>query len=205
MRHLIIAAFVNLTPGTIYHPPTGDPVTLGLRQRVTPPGSFESHDEEQVERLIRARCLKASDTAVGRVPGAVDAPNPDPASLTPSADAVSHAAPPASAPSATAVGEAVAPVVEGSTSPPVSGETQTSAFQGVAPAAAPADAAPPAPAAADAAPPAPVVAPAPAAAPPAASGGGAGSGAVAAPNGGGSGDGAVSHRERRKRAREQAK
>ena len=93
MRHLIIAAFVNLTPGTIYHPPTGDPVTLGLRQRVTPPGSFESHDEEQVERLIRARCLKASDTAVGRVPGAVDAPNPDPASLTASTSMPSTCSP----------------------------------------------------------------------------------------------------------------
>ena len=202
MRHTVIAAFVNLTAGTIFHPPVGDPVSLALRQRVTPPGQFESHDEEQIERLIRARCLRESDTALERIlraDGPADTVSPP---ATPSGDPVSHATNADPAPDQNAAAGAIAPAVVDGQSP--ASETATAnptPFPGGA--AAPAE--PPAPAAAATAPApaAPAAAPAaPAApAPAASSDGGAGPAPVAGADGGGRGDGTVSHRERRKAAR----
>lgn len=195
MRHTVIAAFVNLTAGTIFHPPVGDPVSLALRQRVTPPGQFESHDEEQIERLIRARCLRASDTALERILGADGPAATVSPPATPSGEAVSHAALSDPAPGQNAAAGAIAPAVVDGQSP--ASETATAnptPFPGGA--AAPAE--PPAPAAAAAAPAAPAAsAPAPAAS----SDGGAGPAPVAGADGGGRGDGTVSHRERRKAAR----
>lgn len=204
MRHTVIAAFVNLTAGTVFHPPVGDPVSLALRQRVTPPGQFESHDEEQIERLIRARCLRASDTALERVLGTDGPADPASPSAPPSGDPVSHDANSDPALDQNAAAGAIAPAADDGQSPPA--ETATAnptPFPGGA--AAPAEPPAPAPAATAPAPAAAATAPAapaaPAPAPASSSNGGAGPAPVAGADGGGRGDGTVSHRERRKAAR----
>lgn len=214
-RHVILSAFVNLAGGALLIRPNSNPEPVALRQRVTPPGLFESPDPEQIARLIRARCLKAADTAVGAVPGAVDPQEGTGVSPAVSGDAMSHTFQNPDAPTANAPGEAVAPEVVGGTIQ----HSDTAAHTGPAPGPIPgagsaitvgdqdsgvspqagAGVSPPV-----ITPPARTVAPPQAAPTRAKSKPGANPADVAGANGGGSGDGTLSNRERRRLAREQA-
>ncbi len=223
-RHQIISAFVNLTAGTkLYRPGSDDPIVLGLRERVTPPGKFESHDAEQIARLIRARCLKSADTAV-QAPPATDGGGTDNSVSPPvSGEAVLHAFQNPDAPSPIPATEARDPRVDGGPSDPAGGSSAAGTGPGPIAGAIPGAGAalvtvgdgesppagtgvsPPVTGIAAIAPPAPLAAPAPPPAKPApARKGGAGSPTVAGKDGGGRGDGTVSNRDRRRIAREAA-
>lgn len=227
MRHVVIAPFVNLATAARFHPAKGSPRPVAMRERVTPPGQFESNDPDQIARLIKARCLRAADTGVGRVPGAVSPQTGDATSPPASGDAMSQPYANPDAPSPIPTGEAHDPRVEGGPSDAnggaagiVDGSSQSGTGDRVPPMAgagasvqvgtgvSPAGESPPAgtgesPPRGDAvSPPASGFAAVAPPVPPAARQGGADPAPVAGANGGGSGDGTVSHRERRKAARQ---
>lgn len=214
-RHVILSAFVNLAGGALLIRPNSEPEPVAMRQRVTPPGLFESPDPDQIARLIRARCLKAADTAVGAVPGAVVPQEGTGVSPADPGEAVLHSFQNPDAPSPIPPAEANSPEVVGGTVQ----HTDTAAHTGPAPGPiagagsaitvgdqdsgvspqAGAGVSPPV-----ITPPVSAVAPPQAAATGAKSKGGANPANVAGANSGGSGDGTLSNRERRRLAREQA-